>query len=39
MNYILLGLAVLLVLFLYCACNVSSNCSRLEELEAKNERK
>lgn len=39
MNYILLGLAVLLVLFLYYVCNVLSNCSRLEELEVKNERK
>lgn len=34
MIYIFIGLTALLILFLYCACKVSSNCSRIEELEA-----
>lgn len=36
MIYLLSVLAIMLVLFLYCACKVSSRCSRLEEMEEKN---
>lgn len=33
MIYFIIGLIALLVLFLYSACRVSSECSRIEELE------
>lgn len=33
MIYFVIGLILLLVLFLYSACRVSSECSRIEELE------
>lgn len=33
MIYIFIGLTLLLVLFLYCACKISSDCSRIEEME------
>ncbi len=33
MIYLIIGLISLLVLFLYSACRVSSECSRIEELE------
>ena len=33
MIYFFIGLAILLVLFLYCALRVSSECSRIEEME------
>jgi len=33
MIYLIVGLTSVLVLFIYSACRVSSECSRLEELE------
>lgn len=39
MKMLMLALLVMIVSFLYAICRVSSNCSRLEEMEGKDEQK